>query len=223
MSLTLVSDPTAVEVSIEPLDLDETEYAVSDVGDYDAASTQDDEQSIETREVRDEVCIRKVTLYPMVMCWETGDIYILNDIYKVKNWTTVRVGDDSMRMSPDDVTAFIKNTLTTLSQASNTSAYTWVFYGWKVETVHDLIANQPLRIEWRPHDMCLEGTDTRTATIRGTQQVKIGHCYGLPENISTYYYAGISGSFYCRYASGSHKGEEYGLLMGGGVRMNSTN
>ena len=223
LNLTLVTDTTAVEVSIEPLDLDETEYMAFESENYDAVSVQDDEQPLDTREVRDEVRIWQVTIRPLAMCYETGDVYVLEDIYKVQHWTTVRVGDASMRLTPSQVISFAEEALAALRQASNTSDFTWAICGWKVETIHDLIANQPLRIEWRPHDMTLDGTETRTATIRSSQQVKIGHYYGVPEELSTYYYAGISGAFYCRYASGSHKGEEYGLLMGGGVRMNSTN
>ena len=43
LNLTLVTDTTAVEVSIEPLDLDETEYMAFESETYDAVSVQDDE------------------------------------------------------------------------------------------------------------------------------------------------------------------------------------
>ena len=70
LNLTLVTDTTAVEVSIEPLDLDETEYMAFESENYDAVSVQDDEQPLDTREVRDEVRIRQVTIRPF-MFWRT--------------------------------------------------------------------------------------------------------------------------------------------------------
>lgn len=186
----------------------------------DAEEGDHDEAAPLATTVQNTVSVRSVTIYPLVVCVETGDVYRLDAVKRSRFWT-VSTQSDNLRLSPEAVTAFVNEAITLLNSSSETIQYTWGVVGWNVEGSVDLTAQRPLRVESTPHCSWKKDDYYETTTNSVSSQyttLNLSCNYGFPANPDAYYYIGFRGGFYFRYTSG----KEGSLMLGCGVMMNYT-
>lgn len=187
----------------------------------DAMPEESDEVSPLATTVPNEVGIQSVKVNPIVACLDTNELFILNNIKRVRYWTYI-TQSDSLRLSPASVDEFIDEALTEIYSDSVAAQYTWAVIGWHIESEIALSAQKPLRVEYKP-DYPRSGQTFETITKTVPYQyasLTLEWNFSFPANADTYYYMGFDGGFYFTYVTGPNAGKEGGLRFNPGVIMN---
>lgn len=196
---------------------------LNELGNACVSMPEEDDESIQlAAEIRNSVSIRSVTIYPLVVCIETQEVYRVNAVKRSKFWN-VSTQSDSLALNSAAVTAFANEALTWLSKQEEYAPYTWGVIGWNLESEIDLAAQKPRRVEFKPYyPQSNEVFETTTKAVSSQYStLHLSHNFAFPKDPSEYYYIGFTGAFYFTYASGVNSGKEGGLMLGSGARMNS--
>lgn len=178
------------------------------------------EDELSTYEIRNVVSIHSIKATPIVQCQETGQLFMINNITRSAIWAD-GYQFKSLRLSGAETTAFRTEIFDALAKNSTTAQYTWTIAGWHIYANIYLDAQNPLRIEFcfiysRYGDFEMQ-TDTVTSQYTSW---KSEYNFAADSNESEYYFAGFSGNFYFKYASGPNAGSEGGIAFYGGFALN---
>ena len=156
--------------------------------------------------VRNSVSVHYIEAKPIVQCQETGQYFRINDIKRSATWAD-GYQTRALRLTTSETAALKTEIINKLAKNPTTAPYTWEVAGWHIYTEIYLDAQNPLRIEFRPTCSRYDTFEYRSKEITSQYtRFVTEHDFLASDVYNDYFFAGIEGNFYFKYATGSEGG-----------------
>lgn len=176
--------------------------------------------------IRDYVSPKEIHIRPIVGNLETHEAFVINNIVRSKYWSSSSQFE-ALYLSPSQVSQLEYEISTGLANDPSTSGYTWAILGWQINSIINLTATLPQRVEYKQSFIqSPEKYETKVLTVnQQSVNLNVTGMFLLPEGLNphNYYNMGFDGTFYYRYASGPNMNKETGIPFSCSVSMNSNN
>lgn len=164
------------------------------------------DEKTSANEIRNSVSIHSIVAKPIVQCQETGQYVIIDNIKRSAIWAD-GYQTKALRLTSSETTALKTEIFNALAKHPSTAPYTWKIAGWHIYTNIYLDAQNPLRIEFRPTCSRYDTFEYRSKEITSQYtRFVTEHDFLASDVYNDYFFAGIEGNFYFKYATGSEGG-----------------
>lgn len=164
------------------------------------------DEKTSANEIRNSVSIHSIVAKPIVQCQETGQYVIIDNIKRSAIWAD-GYQTKALRLTSSETTALKTEIFNALAKHPSTAPYTWKIAGWNIYTNIYLDAQNPLRIEFRPTCSRYDTFEYRSKEITSQYtRFVTEHDFLASDVYNDYFFAGIEGNFYFKYATGSEGG-----------------